>query len=169
MKKLCSMLGIDHIKSSPYHPESNGCLERWHATLKGTLKKYPEKHKDWDKVLKYILFACRSAPHSNTGYSPFELVYGRQLRGPLDIVHAGWLEGDMSGGKAIDWLDSLKEKLALIWEVEVERESEAKTKRAERWDKHAKERSFTPGDQVLVKVVVNWAITGTAPLKFHRK
>ena len=68
-------------------------------------------------------------------------------------MHAGWLEGDMSGGKAIDWLDSLKEKLALIWEVVVERESEAKTKRAERWDKHAKERSFTPGDQVLVRVV----------------
>ena len=153
MKKICSMLGIHHIKSSPYHPESNGCLERWHATLKGTLKKYPEKHKDWDKVLKYILFTCRSAPHSNTGYSPLELVYGRQLRGPLDIVHAGWLEGDMSGGKAMDWLDSSKEKLALIWEVVVERESEAKMKRAERWDKHAKERSFTPGDQVLVRVV----------------
>ena len=124
------MLGILHIKSSPYHPESNGCLERWRATLKGTLKNYTEKHKDWDKVIKYIIFACRSAPHSNTGYSPFQLVYDGQLQGPLGIVHARWLEGDLSG-KAMDWLDSLKEKLALIWEVVVERESEAKTKRVE--------------------------------------
>ena len=40
MKQLCHILDIKHIKSSPYHPESNGCLEHWHATLKGALRKY---------------------------------------------------------------------------------------------------------------------------------
>ena len=42
MKKLCTVLEIKNIKTCPYHPESNGCLERWHATLKGT-EKLPRK------------------------------------------------------------------------------------------------------------------------------
>ena len=89
MKKLCTVLEIKHIKTSPYHPESNGCLERWHATLKAALRKYPEKHNDWEKLIKYILFACRVAPHANTGYSPFELIFDRQVRGPFDVVLMG--------------------------------------------------------------------------------
>ena len=60
MKKLCSMLGIHHIKPSPYYPENNGCLERWHATLKGNLKKYPKKHKIGTRFLNtYSLHASQ--------------------------------------------------------------------------------------------------------------
>ena len=90
------------MMSSTYHPQSNGCLERWHATLKAALRKYPNKYSDWDKLIKFILFACRAAPHSNTGYSPFELIFGRQLRGPLDIVHDGWVSGDLNQSSATE-------------------------------------------------------------------
>ena len=123
LKQLCGILGIKHIKSSPYHPESKGCLERWHATLN---RKYPEKYSDWDRLVKYILFACRAAPHANTGYSPFELVFGRQLRGPLDIVHEGWMDGDLLQSSAVEWIDRLKGKLALVWEVAVARKGRLK-------------------------------------------
>ena len=43
-----------------------------------------------------MLFAYRAAPHHNTGFSPFEMIYRRQLRGPLDLVKDGWLAGDLS-------------------------------------------------------------------------
>ena len=43
--------------------------------------------KDWDKLIPY-LFAYREVPQSTTGFSPFELVYGHAVRGPLDILHA---------------------------------------------------------------------------------
>jgi len=146
MKHLCALLGIDHVKTSPYHPQSNGCLERWHSTLKAALRKHP-------KLVKYILFACRSAPHSNTGYSPFELIFGRQLRGPLDIVHEGWIGGELKLSSVIEWINNLKDKLALVWEVAVESESTAKQKMAHRSEETARARSFSPGDQVLVRVV----------------
>lgn len=42
--------------------------------------------KDWDKLIPYLLFAYREVPQSSTGFSPFELVYGRAVRGPLDIL-----------------------------------------------------------------------------------
>ena len=153
MKQLCLILDVKHIKSSPYHPESNGCLERWHATLKATLRKYPEKYSEWDKVIKYILFACRSAPHANTGYSPFELVFGRQLRGPLDVVHEGWMGGDLPQSSAVEWIANMRDTLALVWEVAVVKEQRAKDKMALRSEQKAKSRHFTKGDQVLVRVV----------------
>ena len=119
MKQLCTVLEIKHIKFSPYHPESNGCLQLWHATPKAAQRKYPKKHGDWDKLVKYILFTCRVAPHANTGYSPFELIFlifGRQLRGPLDVVYDGWLRGELPQSSAVEWLEKLREKLVLVWE-----------------------------------------------------
>ena len=78
--------------------------------------------------LGHILFACKSASHANTGYSPFELISGRQLRGPLDIVHEGLLSRDLPQTNAVEWIENLREKLALEREVAVEKERNAKEK-----------------------------------------
>lgn len=71
-----------------------------------------------------------AAPHANTGYSPFELVFGRQLRGPLDVVHEGWLTGELPQSNAADWIGKLREQLALVWEVAVMKEQNSKDKMA---------------------------------------
>jgi hypothetical protein len=49
-----------------------------------------EDGKDWDRLLPYILFAYREAPQETTGFSPFELLYGREIRGPLDVLKEEW-------------------------------------------------------------------------------
>ena len=86
-------LGIKHVTSSPYHPESQGQLERFHQTMKTMIKKYClENGLDWDKELPYLLFALRSAPSEALGYSPFQLVFGHSVRGPLDVVRECWEE-----------------------------------------------------------------------------
>ena len=46
--------------------------------------------KDWDKLIPYLLFAYREVPQGSTGFSPFELLYGRNLRGPLDVLKESW-------------------------------------------------------------------------------
>ena len=45
-----------------------------------------EEGKDWDKLIPYLLFAYREVPQATTGFSPFELLYGRDIRGPLDVL-----------------------------------------------------------------------------------
>ena len=68
VKGLCQTWEIDHIRTSPYHPQSDGALERWHACLKGMLKKQPVEGNRWDEVLKFCLFTYRDSPHCVTGF-----------------------------------------------------------------------------------------------------
>ena len=48
--------------------------------------------KDWDKLVPYLLFAYREVLQASTGFSQFELLYGRNVRGPLDLLKESWEE-----------------------------------------------------------------------------
>ena len=74
------MLGIQRIHTSSYHPESNGVVERWHRTLhKGLSHLVNHSHTDWDIQVPFFLMGYRSTPHTTTGYSPFNLLHGRDV------------------------------------------------------------------------------------------
>ena len=150
-KSVCNTLGIEQIRTSPYHPQSDGALERWHACLKGMLKRSEADLKYWDKHLKYLLFAYRDTPHTVTGFSPFSLLFGREVKGPLSLVHSSWLDGESEGVEASVWLTALKKQMALMSAVVTEREKLAKAKMKEAFDRHAREKSFSVGDSVLIR------------------
>ena len=79
------MLQITKIFSTRYHPQSNGCVERANQTIKLMIEKVCiDKPKDWDIHLPMILFAYRNAKHSSIGFSPFQLMFGRQAKSPLE-------------------------------------------------------------------------------------
>ena len=86
MTQLCSKMGVGQVKTSPYHPQTNGTLERWHGTLKCMLRKCESRKWEWDWLFKYVLFAYRAVPHANTGFSPFEIIYGSATRSPLEVL-----------------------------------------------------------------------------------
>lgn len=80
-RALMKTLGIHSIRTSPYHPQTNGMLERWHCTLKTVLSKLEDPSR-WASVLPMALFAARDTPHSSTGCSPFQLLFGHTVCGP---------------------------------------------------------------------------------------
>ena len=85
LAELYRFLHVHPIRTTPYHPQTDGLVERFNQTLKSMLRKAAtEDGKGWDKLLPYLLFAYREVPQASTGFSPFELFYGRQVRGPLD-------------------------------------------------------------------------------------
>jgi len=52
-----------------------------------------EDERYWDKWLDSLLFAVRDVPQDSTGFSPFELLFGRTPRGMLDLIKENWEEG----------------------------------------------------------------------------
>ena len=73
--------------SSAFHPQSQGALERWHQTLKTMMKIYCfETEKDWDEGIHLLLFAGRESMQESLGFSPFKLVFGHTVRGPLKLL-----------------------------------------------------------------------------------
>lgn len=85
-------LHAKHVTSSPYHPESQGALERFHQTLKVMLRKFClESGKEWDEGLPLLLFAIREAKQELLGFNPAELVFGHVVRGPLRLLREKWL------------------------------------------------------------------------------
>lgn len=86
LEEVYRLLQVERIRTSPYHPQTDGLVERFNATLKSMLKKLVGRKKDWDEYLPYLLFAYREVPQESTGFSPFKLLFGRRVRGPIDIL-----------------------------------------------------------------------------------
>ncbi len=91
LKQVYQLLGIKSLRTTPYHPQTDGLTERFNQTLKQMLRKFvSETGRDWDQWLPYLLFAYREVPQASTGFSPFELLYGRDVRGPLALLQEMW-------------------------------------------------------------------------------
>lgn len=143
-------LKINHVTSSPYHPESQGVLERFHQTMKSMIKKYCLVNgSEWDKELPYLLFAFRSVPSQSLGFSPFSLIFGHCVRGPLDVVRESW-EGDAPDMNLLDYVSNLGDKLTKAWKFAGENLLCSQKKMKYFFDRKTKERNFVVGDNVLV-------------------
>ena len=149
---LCKDLNIDKVKTTPYHPETNGTVERMHGTLGAMLTKASALGLDWVGQLPFAMFALRSAPNRDSHFSPFQLVYGHRVRTPLDILHQGWAELELQELDTAEWSGWLSERLEVWHDVLRERGEEASSKRKEYHDKKAVDRQLSEGDLVLCRI-----------------
>lgn len=151
LKQLYDFLKIRGITTSPYHPEANGKTERFNGTLKSMLKKLcSERDVEWDVMLPYVLFAYREVPHEETGYSPFELLYGWPVRGPTQILK-DYMTGDREINQSVvEHVVNMRNRLVEFTSM-VKRNLENRKEKVNLWyDKKAVMRKFSAGDEVLV-------------------
>ncbi|KAI2653740.1 Retrovirus-related Pol polyprotein [Labeo rohita] len=79
MADLAHLLKVKQIRTSVYHPQTDGLVEKFNQTLKQMLRRVAaEDKKDWDLMLPYVLFGVREVPQASTGFTPFELLFSRQ-------------------------------------------------------------------------------------------
>ena len=115
--------GIRHIRSAPYHPASNGQVERFIRTMKRSLRASEKEGRSLHHKLAEFLFTYRSTAHATTNVTPSELFLGRQLRTRFDFLRKH--------------------------PKEVVRTSQAEQKQT--FDHRTKDRCFFPGSPVLVR------------------
>ena len=151
LKEIYRLLHIHPIRATPYHPQTDRLVERFNKTLKSMLKRVAsEEGQDWDTLLPYIVFAYREVPQVATGFSPFELVFGREVRGPLDILKEEWETGKRASESVVSHLLILRERLESMTELVKEHMSDIQQKQKVWYDQTARIRVLKPDDQVFV-------------------
>ncbi|XP_076660824.1 uncharacterized protein LOC143364275 [Halictus rubicundus] len=164
MTKFEEAFKIKHVKTTSFHPQSNGSLERTHATVKDLIRtSLHDSDKEWDDVLNFICLGYNTSIHEATGFTPFELTFGRKANLPSSIARTtGFTYDEMFSL----WQKQLNRYLTLA------RETLLKSKKRYQRDQRRKivrtQAIFKEGDFVLVhndhkkdKLDVEWAVTIT--------
>ena len=87
MVKFEEAFKIKHIKTTSFHPQSNGSLERTHAVIKDLIRtSLHDNDKEWDEVLNFVCLGYNTSLHESTGFTPFELTFGRKANLPSAIA-----------------------------------------------------------------------------------
>ena len=87
MKALCHLYQVAKTRTTPYHPSSNGQVERYNRLLLKLIHCYHHsKQKTWDQDLQILAGAIRSMEHRSTGYSANMMMLGMEVFQPIDIL-----------------------------------------------------------------------------------
>lgn len=145
-KQVDKLLSIKHKLTSPYHPQTNGSLERTHLTLKDYFKCYVNKDaNNWDEFLNFAVYSYNTKIHKSTQKTPYELVFGQQSKIPNFVAHPR-MKPTYS-----DLATDLSNKLKIIRETARENQMKSKEKSKQYYDKtHNRTYSFKENDLVLV-------------------
>ncbi|CAI5662959.1 unnamed protein product [Oreochromis niloticus] len=152
VKELCTLIGTSKIRTTPYHPRGNP-VERYNRTLLDMLGTLEDKDKyHWRDFVRPLTHAYNCTRNDTTGYCPYELMFGRQPRLPVDLV-LGTHPGKTSPKSYSDYVKSLRQNLQESYTLASEHSQKMGEKNKMRFDKKIKAAERFPGDRVLVRNV----------------
>ena len=151
-KHFCEQHNIQAVRTSPYRPQSNGLVERMHATLTGMINKLSRsKQGVWNDITKLALYFMRMTPSSATGFSPYMVVHGWEPASPLEVVKEGLLDQNIKDMDITTWVKENMERIETVADHVVDRQTAVTTQRKKDRDKYSKQRTIDPGTQVLYR------------------
>ena len=161
--ETCKLLGVEKSRTTPYHPQSDGLVERFNRTILDMLATaVTDQPFEWEKHLPRLCFAYNTSIHPTTGYSPFTLMFGRQARLPTDIALG---TPSPSPTTVTQYADSLRESLNFAYECVRERMGHQLGKQKAQYDSRVYGQPFQVGDLVWVH---NPAVPRGHSKKLHR-
>ncbi len=152
VKELCALIGASKIRTTPYHPRGNP-VERYNRTLLDMLGTLEDKDKyHWRDFVKPLTHAYNCTRNDTTGYSPYELMFGRQPRLPIDLV-LGTYPGKATSRSYSDYVKTLRDSLQESYTLASEHSKKMGEKNKTRFDKKIRAAELFVGDRVLVRNV----------------
>lgn len=150
MWDLCTQPRVKQLRTSVYHPQTDGMAKRFNKTPRSMLRKVINiDGKNWDQLLPHVLWAVREVPQ-NSDFSPFELLYGRRPQGILDLAKEAWEQRPSPHLSVIEHIESMQQQMARIWPHVREHMKEAQIAQAHVYNRGTKVREFRSGDMVMV-------------------
>ena len=147
--EMCKLLHIKKTHTSPYHPQSDGMVERFNKTLATMLSSYVnEYHTDWDEYLPFVMMAYRSVEHETTGCSPNYLMLGREVGTPIDLMYE--MPTRIKTIPTNQWAWELKERMEIAHKIARQNANEAMLRQKALHDHKLNWQTFKPGDEVYV-------------------
>uniref|UniRef100_A0A672HB92 Gypsy retrotransposon integrase-like protein 1 n=1 Tax=Salarias fasciatus TaxID=181472 RepID=A0A672HB92_SALFA len=151
IKELCELIGTKKIRTTPYHPRGNP-VERFNRTLLnmlGTLENQKKSH--WRDFVKPLVHAYNCTKNDVTGFTPYELMFGRKPRLPVDLAFG--LPVNHQPVSHSQYVQNLKSHLETSYQVAAENAKKMGDRNKSRFDKHVVESTLKEGDRVLVRNV----------------
>ena len=155
---LHRLLGTSLKMSTAYHPQTDGQSERAIKTITEMLRSYViGEESSWDKYLPMMEFAYNSSVNPSSGFTPFFLVYGREMASPMAQLSEALLQrpNNMTVEALLtQWRDALRQARENL--------TKAQKRQADSHDQHRRSVSFAVGDRVMLS-------TGNLQLRAPRK
>ncbi|CAF1150375.1 unnamed protein product [Didymodactylos carnosus] len=140
-------IGVTHLYSTPYHPQTNGQIERYNSTMDSKIATLSNERKtDWDEQLPFVTFNYNTTIHATTKQIPFEMMFGRLPVLPFD--HQDEL---VSLEQDSEHVSKLNQYLSSLTEQAKATIKKAQEKYKSRYDDHRSNPSYNTNDLVLVK------------------
>jgi len=147
--ELCAILDINKLHTTPYHKECDGLSERLFRSVKKMLKCMVNfSHDNWDTLLPSIMISYNSCVHATTNFTPYELMFGRQMKLPIDLIFKQpHIEVPVS---LDDYADRLRENLRNMFRIATENRDKRMAVAKTYYDRQVTAAKFAINDLVLV-------------------
>lgn len=152
IKELCDIAGIEKTRTTPYHPRGNP-VERFNRTLLsmlGTLE--PEQKQRWKEYVRPLVHAYNCTKNEVTGYTPYELMFGRCPRLPVDLAF-GLPVRDAPSTSHSQYVQNLRSRLEESYQLASKNAAKSAERNKTRFDQRVKPSILEEGDRVLVRNV----------------
>lgn len=151
IRELCELAGIKKVHTTPYHPRGNP-VERFNRTLLqmlGTLNQPDKLH--WKDFVKLLVHAYNCTKNDTTGFSPYELMFGRQPRLPIDLAFG--LPTNTNKLSHSQYVSDLKYRLEQSYKIANSTAQKNADRNKIRFDRRVVDSTLEVGDWILVRNV----------------
>ena len=149
MNELIKQIGATHLYSTPYHPQTNGQIERYNSTMDAKIAALSNLRKtNWDEQLAFVTFNYNTSIHSSTKQIPFEMMYGRTPVLPFDTQ-----DSNVTLSYDPEYLNKLKNYLSSLNQIAQNNILATQDTYKQRYDSNRSNPIYNIGDLVLVKTL----------------
>ena len=148
---LCELYGVQKLRTSPYHAQTNGQVERMNQTIICMISKLEKDKKAcWSEHLLELLMAYNATHSTVTRYSPYYLLFGRRLRIPVDYLFPTLRDSPHQTKMEVSVV-AMQKRLKEAFAVARHLTSEEAAKQCCYFDRKAGAVALQPGDVVMVR------------------